>query len=120
MYAGASVSLPMRGWVLEGKQLKGEVFTGEVRRLAARHLDVTTSAELPPFTNVRLRVRWVAERESGDLYGKVAGAVDGTEGQLTHVTLTSVDPGDQTALEALVRAGHEPIAPAPVFKPPQP
>jgi adenylate cyclase len=119
-YAGAPVSLPLRGWVLEGKQLKGDAFTGEVRRLAALHLDAITSAELAPFTNVRLRVRWAGGRESGDLYGKVAGEVDGTVGRLTRITLTSVDPEDQSALEAVVRAGHEPIAPAPVSKPPRP
>ena len=120
MTAGAPVTLPLLGWVLEGKQLKGDAFTGVVHRLANRHLDATADAQLPPFTNVRLRVRWAAGRESGDLYGKVAGEVDGASGRLTRVTLTSVDPGDQMALEALVMAGHEPVAPGPVSKPPQP
>jgi class 3 adenylate cyclase len=101
--AGVAVAWPLVGWVVEGKQVRAEAFTGTVRRLGRRHLDVDGAAALPPLTNVRLRLTWAgAGRASGDLYGKVTGEVAG----LLRIHLTSIDPGDERLLEA-ARAAME-------------
>ncbi len=95
--AGVAVTLPLVGWLVEGKRIRAEAFTGEVRRLGRRHLDVATAAALPPLTNVRLRLTWAGSgRASGDIYGKATGEVGG----LLRIRLTSVDPDDETFLEA--------------------
>jgi class 3 adenylate cyclase len=101
--AGVDVTLPLIGWVVEGKTVRAEPFTGDVRRLGRRHLDVATATVLLPLTNVRLRLTWAGSgRASGDLYGKVTGEVGG----LVRIHLTSVDPGDDMLLAA-ARAGTE-------------
>ena len=100
--AGASdvavaVALPLVGWQLEGKEVRAESFTGEVRALGRRHVDVATTATLPLLTNVRLRLTWAdSGRASGDIYGKVTAEIGG----LLRIHLTSVDPGDDVLLEA--------------------
>jgi class 3 adenylate cyclase len=101
--AGVAVALPLVGWRVEGKQVRADSFTGEVRRLGRRHVDVATAAALPPLTNVRLRLTWAGSgRASGDIYGKITGEVGG----LLRIHLTSVDPGDEILLEA-ARAATE-------------
>jgi class 3 adenylate cyclase len=100
-----TVTLPLVGWVIEGKQVRADAFTGEVRRLGRRHLDVADMAPLPPLTNVRVRLTWAGSgRASGDLYGKVTGDVGG----LLRIHLTSVDPGDEVLLEAARAAAETP------------
>ena len=95
--AGVAVALPLIGWRLEGKEVRAESFTGEVRRLGRRHVDVATAVALPVLTNVRLRLTWAdSGRASGDIYGKITGEVGG----LLRIHLTSVDPGDDILLEA--------------------
>jgi class 3 adenylate cyclase len=95
--AGVAVTLTLVGWIVEGKQIRADAFTGEVRRLGHRYLDVANIAALPPLTNVRLRLTWASSgRASGDLYGKVTGEVGG----LLRIHLTSVDPGDEVLLAA--------------------
>ena len=101
--AGVAVTLPLVGWIVEGKQIRADAFTGEVRRLGRRHLDVANVPVLAPLTNVRLRLTWTSSgRASGDLYGKVTGEVGG----LLRIHLTSVNPGDEILLEA-ARAATE-------------
>jgi class 3 adenylate cyclase len=101
--AGVDVELPLIGWMVEGKTIRAERFTGTVRRLGQRHLDVATTTVLLPLTNVRLRLTWAGSgRASGDIYGKVTGEVGG----LVRIHLTSVDPGDD-ALLAAARAATE-------------
>lgn len=94
---GVAVTLPLVGWIVEGKQVRADAFTGEVRRLGRRHLDVANVPVLVPLTNVRVRLTWTSSgRASGDLYGKVTGEVGG----LLRIHLTSVSPGDEILLEA--------------------
>jgi class 3 adenylate cyclase len=94
---GVAVTLPLVGWIVEGKQVRADAFTGEVRRLGRRHLDVANVPVLVPLTNVRVRLTWTSSgRASGDLYGKVTGEVGG----LLRIHLTSVSPGDEVLLEA--------------------
>ena len=101
--SGVAVTLPLVGWIVEGKQVRADAFTGEVRRLGRRHLDVANVPVLAPLTNVRLRLTWTSSgRASGDLYGKVTGEVGG----LLRIHLTSVNPGDEILLEA-ARAAAE-------------
>jgi adenylate cyclase len=101
--AGVAVTLPLVGWIVEGKQVRADAFTGEVRRLGRRHLDVANVPVLAPLTNVRLRLTWTGSgRASGDLYGKVTGEVGG----LLRIHLPSVDPGDES-LRAAARAATE-------------
>jgi class 3 adenylate cyclase len=101
--AGVAVTLPLVGWIVEGKQVRADAFTGEVRCLGRRHLDVANVPVLAPLTNVRLRLTWTSSgRASGDLYGKVTGEVGG----LLRIHLTSVNPGDEILLEA-ARAAAE-------------
>jgi adenylate cyclase len=100
---GVAVTLPLVGWIVEGKQVRADAFTGEVRRLGRRHLDVANVPVLVPLTNVRVRLTWTSSgRASGDLYGKVTGEVGG----LLRIHLTSVNPGDEILLEA-ARAATE-------------
>jgi class 3 adenylate cyclase len=100
---GVAVTLPLVGWIVEGKQVRADAFTGEVRRLGRRHLDVANVPVLAPLTNVRVRLTWTSfGRASGDLYGKVTGEVGG----LLRIHLTSVSPGDEILLEA-ARAATE-------------
>jgi hypothetical protein len=101
--AGVDVELPLIGWVVEGKTVRAEPFTGTVRRLGRSYLDVGTTIVLVPLTNVRIRLTWAGPgRASGDIYGKVTGEVGG----LVRIHLTSVDPGDDTLLAA-ARASTE-------------
>jgi hypothetical protein len=93
--------LPLRGWIVEGKQLGGE-FSGTVTRLGRRSLDALLAADLALLTNVKVRVN-VPDlgQESGDLYGKVVGVTGGSAARVTSIRLTSVDPADQQLLEKL-------------------
>jgi class 3 adenylate cyclase len=102
---GVEVALPLIGWVVDGKTVRAEPFTGNVRRLGRHHLDVATATVLPPLTNVRVRLTWAESgRASGDMYGKVTGEV----GSLLRVHLTSVDPGDDLLLAAARAATETP------------
>ncbi len=97
------VALPLTGTVVEGKRVDGEAFTGTVRRLARRRLEVAVAAELATLTNVRVRVEWPATGlPSRDLYGKVTGHPIRRGERLTTVHLTSVDPADEPIIERLV------------------
>src|SRR2546430_8164458 len=65
--AERDVSLPLVGWVVDGKQVRSESFAGRVRRLGPRHLDAEVETSLAPLTNVRLRLTWPdLGRVSGD------------------------------------------------------
>src|SRR5438132_741801 len=94
--------LPLRGWVVEGKQLGGE-FSGTVTRLGRRSFDARLAADLAPLTNVKVRVNAPdLGQESGDLYGKVVGVTGESAVRVTSIRLTSVDPADQQLLEKLL------------------
>ena len=94
--------LPLRGWVVEGKQLGGE-FSGTVTRLGRRSFDARLAADLAPLTNVKVRVNAPdLGQESGDLYGKVVGVTGESPARITSIRLTSVDPTDQRLLEKLL------------------
>jgi class 3 adenylate cyclase len=96
--AERDVSLPLVGWVVDGKRVRSESFAGRVRRLGARHVDAELEASLAPLTNVRLRLTWPElDRVSGDLWGKVTGETSGR----TRIHLTSVDPVDAAVLDRL-------------------
>ena len=56
MSAGRDVSLPLIGWIVDGKQVRTESFAGRVRHVAGRRLDVELETTLAPLTNVRLRL----------------------------------------------------------------
>jgi len=95
------VTLPLRGWVLDGKRLAGE-FSGVVVRLGRRSLEARLDSELAPLANVRLRLSYPdLGQTSGDLYGKAVGAGSRTGG-LASIRLTSVDAADQKLIEMLV------------------
>jgi hypothetical protein len=97
------VALPLRGWVVEGKQLAAHAFAGTVRRLGPRALDAALEVALAPLTNVKLRLGDPAQgRESGDLYGKVVGVAPEGAGAVTRIRLTSVDAADQKIIEMLL------------------
>ncbi len=95
------VTLPLRGWVLDGKRLAGE-FSGVVTRLGRRSLEARLDRELAPLANVRLRLSYTdLGQTSGDLYGKAVGA--GSEaGGLASIRMTSVDAADQRLIEMLL------------------
>jgi class 3 adenylate cyclase len=96
--AGRDVSLPLVGWVVDGKQVRTESFSGRVRRLAGRQLDVDVEVALPPLTNVRLRLTWPElGRVSGDLWGKVTTESAGR----VRIHVTSVDPADAVVLDGM-------------------
>lgn len=100
--SGREVSLPLVGWVLEGKQVRRDAFNGRVRRIADRQLEVELETALPALTNVRLRVSWPdLGRVSGDLGGKVTGE---SAGRAT-INLTSLDPADAAVLDGMA-ASH--------------
>jgi class 3 adenylate cyclase len=96
--------LPLRGWIVEGKQL-GSEFSGTVTRLGRRSFDARLAADLAPLTNVKVRVNAPdLGQESGDLYGKVVGVTGEFAARVTSIRLTSVDPADQQPLEKLLSA----------------
>jgi len=95
---GRDVSLPLVGWVVDGKQVRTESFSGRVRRVAGRQLDVDVETPLPPLTNVRLRLTWPElGRVSGDLWGKVTTESGGR----LRIHVTSVDPADAAVLDGM-------------------
>ena len=92
------VSVPLVGWIVDGKRVRAESFSGLVRRLAGRQLEVDVDTTLPPLTNVRLRLTWPAlDRVSGDLWGKVTSGSGGR----ARIHLTAVDPADGIVLDAM-------------------
>jgi class 3 adenylate cyclase len=98
MAAGREVSLPLVGWVVDGKQVRADSFGGRVRRIAGRAIDVELETALPTLTNVRLRLSWPdRDRVSGDLWGKVTGETAGR----TRIHLTSIDPADAAVLDGM-------------------
>jgi class 3 adenylate cyclase len=93
--------LPLRGWIVEGKQL-GSEFSGTITRLGRRSFDARLAADLAPLTNVKIRVNAPhLGQQSGDLYGKVVGVTGEFAARVTSIRLTSVDPADQQLLEKL-------------------
>jgi class 3 adenylate cyclase len=107
------VRLPLRGWVVEGKQLGGE-FAGTVTRLGRRSFDAALETGLAPLTNVKLRLSSPElGQESGDLYGKVVGVAGESAGRVTTIRLTSVDPADQKLLEMLLPPEGPGVSPRP-------
>ena len=105
----APVDLPVACWVIEGKTIRPEAFTGRVTRLGPRRLEArfgAHSAILAPLTNVRLRLTFsTLGQDSEDLYGKVIAGEPGSDGTLTRIGLTSVTAADQLILESLQREG---------------
>lgn len=96
--AGRDVSVPLVGWVVDGKRVRVESFAGLVRRIAGRQLHIELEAPLPALTNVRLRLSWPERgRVSGDLWGKVTGESAGR----TIIHLTSIDPADAAVLDGM-------------------
>ena len=101
--ADVEVGLPLTGSVFDGKRVQGDSFSGTVRRLGRHRLDAALEVELAPLTNVRLRLVFPGVPEpSGDIYGKVTGEVTVGTQRLTRIHLTSVDPRDEKAIDALV------------------
>lgn len=101
--AGVTVALPLRCWAIEDKVVRPEAVAGETLRLRPREVDARLAAPLPPFTNLRLRLRYPGlDRESADIYGKVLAArEEGGAGFLT-IALTSVEPADEAVLKGLI------------------
>jgi class 3 adenylate cyclase len=94
------VTLPLVGWVIEGKVVRPDRISGTVVRLGLRRLDVRFDAALPMLTNLRLRMNYPGlGYDSGDLYAKVVGESRENGAPVTQVRLTSVDPTDQKILE---------------------
>jgi len=100
--ATVTVDLPLVGAVIQDKRVDADAFTGAVRRLGRRSLEVALSVELGALANVRLRLTYTDPvRESGDLYGKVTGQIERDGARLTRIHLTSVDAVDQAMLAQL-------------------
>jgi len=96
--AARDVSLPLVGWIVDGKQVRSESFTGRVRRIAGRELEAELATPLAPLTNVRLRLTWPdLGRLSGDLWGKVTTESAGR----ARIVVTSIDPADAAVLDAM-------------------
>jgi len=112
---GVEVDLPLVGAIIDGKRVHAGAFAGAVRRLGRRSLEAAVGAELAALTNVRLRLTYPDPvRESGDVYGKVTGAVTREGVRLTRVHLTSVDAADQGVIDGLVEGAGAPRGPGPV------
>jgi adenylate cyclase len=110
---GVQAALPLRCWVIDGKTVLPDTMAGQVVRLRPGQLEVQLDSQLPPLTNLRLRLQYPdLGQESGDVYGKVVAAHDrGSEG-IIRIGLTSVDSTDQQILETMLREG-EPRPPSP-------
>jgi class 3 adenylate cyclase len=107
--APVAVELALVGAVIEDKRVHTETFRGTVRRLGRTSLEAALDIELAALTNVRLRLRYPdPARESGDVYGKVTGAVVSAGARLTRIHLTSIDAMDQTILAQLREAASAP------------
>jgi adenylate cyclase len=108
--AEVDVALPLTCAPLEGKAVSSDTIAGTVLRLGRRTVAVRLARPLAPLTNVRMRMTYPTGGESGDLYGKVlSGGRDG-ETDLTVIRLTSVDPGDERAIEHLLTAAMTPAS----------
>ncbi len=106
-----AVTLPLRCWVIEGKSVRPEAINGEVVRLGAGRLDARLETQLPPLTNVRLRLSYpTLAQESADLYGKVMSAGEAVGQWSVRIGLTSVDAADQEILGSFLRATGSPAA----------
>jgi hypothetical protein len=96
--AQRDVSLPLVGWVVDGKRVRSESFAGRVRRVSGRQIEADVDTPLAPLTNVRLRVTWPElGRVSGDLWGKVTTETAGR----VQIHLTSVDAADAALFDAM-------------------
>jgi class 3 adenylate cyclase len=101
------VSVPLTCWVIDGKIVRRDGITGEVRALRARELVVRLATPLRPLTNVKLRIADPrTSQASGDIYGKVTREETGVDGPLTRIHVTSAAGCDAELLEALAM-GHE-------------
>jgi class 3 adenylate cyclase len=102
------IVLPITSWVIDGKLVRSDGITGEVRRLSRRELRARLASALTPLTNVRLRVVFPdPERESGDIYGKVTGEEPSEGGPLTRIHFTSLTDADARAIESLLAAATD-------------
>jgi class 3 adenylate cyclase len=101
----ASVSLPLRCWVIEGKIVGAARIEGRVLRIGPRELLARLDRPLPPLTNVKVRLDYPdGGGESADVYGKVTREEPDPAGPLTRIHFTSMDEADRKAVEALVAA----------------
>lgn len=99
------VALPLLCWVIEDKLVRPDSITGEVVRLGRHQLEVHLAAQVPPTTNVRLRLHYpTLAQDSADLYGKVLTVQAQAGAWLTRIGLTAVLPADQHMLETLLTA----------------
>ncbi len=108
--AEVDVALPLTCAVLEGKTVSPDTIAGTVLRLGRRTVGVRLGRPLAPLTNVRMRMTFPAGGESGDLYGKVLSAARDGQTDVTVIRLTSVDPGDERAIEDLLTAAMTPAS----------
>jgi class 3 adenylate cyclase len=103
------VHLSVVGAIVQDKRVHADAFTGTVRRLGRRSLEVALSADLAALTNVRLKLTFPDPvRESGDVYGKVTGTVTRDGARLTRIHLTSVDAMDQAVLAQILEGASAP------------
>jgi class 3 adenylate cyclase len=111
--ASVAVDWPLAGAVIEGKQVRAGAFAGMVRRLGPRAVEAEVDTEPAMLTNVRLQLTWPEPPGvSGDVYGKVTGAVTRDGRRLVRVHLTSVAPGDRAVLDRALAAPAAPAAAA--------
>jgi len=113
--AEVEVNLPVVGAIIEDKRVHADAFTGAVRRLGRRALEMTVSTDLAALTNVRLKLTYPdPARESADVYGKVTGTITRDGARLTRIHLTSVDAVDQAVLAQLLEGASAPGGPTAV------
>jgi class 3 adenylate cyclase len=99
------VALPLQCWVIDDKLVRTDSITGEVVRLGRHQLEAHLAAQVPPTTNVRLRLHYpTLDQDSADLYGKVLTVQEQAGAWRTQISLTAVLPADQHVLETFLTA----------------
>ena len=102
--AEVACAMSLSCWLIEGKAVRPEGVSGEVRRLGLRRLEAALPSQFPPLSNVRLRLRYPSlEQDSGDLYGKVLEVREEAGAWVTRIALTSMDAADRQIVESFLR-----------------
>jgi adenylate cyclase len=107
--------IPLRYEVLDSSQAGGQVAKGGLTKVSRKGAEARLEAPVPNLSNLKIRLIGSGGKEiPGTLYGKVLGAVPGTDTGFS-IRFTSVSPEIETLLSGLTAsvAAEEPGAASP-------
>ena len=110
--ASLAAAIPFTYALVEGSHFGGEVLSGHLMKLSSKQAEVKLDRQVPPFANLKMRVRDADGRElPGALYGKVLdpGAAGGST---TAIRFTSVSPEIEAFFVGVLAAPDQAQRPA--------